>query len=187
MKVILISKTANYGDIGDVVDVKNGYARNFLIPRKKAIYYTEANYKNFEEKKKQFEAENDNNVKIANEVKDKINNKDITIIENASDDGRLYGSVNTNIIAEAINKSLDKKQAISRTNIILEKPIKETGVYTIKIDLHSDVNFNLRLVVSRNESETQALIKEFENKDKKEAKTKKSSDKEEAIAEEAVN
>ena len=185
MQVILISKT-NLGNIGDVVTVKNGYARNFLIPRKKAICYNAANYKSFEEKKKQFEAENKNNVEVANKIKDNINNKDIIVIENASDDGRLYGSVNTTVIAAKINKFLDKGQSISRSNIVLSKPIKEVGVYIIKIDLHSEVVFDLRLIVSRNQSEVQSLIKASEKGDtspKKEAESpkEKSAKKEESL------
>ena len=91
MKVILISKIAKLGDVGEIVNVKDGFAKNFLIPSKKAIAYTVANYKFFEEQKQHFEAENQKSTIAASKLKSSLEGKDIIIIENASDDGRLYG------------------------------------------------------------------------------------------------
>ncbi len=163
MKVILISKVANCGNIGDVIDVKDGYARNFLIPKNKAIHYSKANYKSFEDKKKDFEAKNKELINTANEVKKLINGKDVIIIENASDDGRLYGAVNTTIISSKINE-IDKSIKSSRSDVILEKPIKDTGVYFIQVNLYADISAKLRLIVSRNESEIDAVIKQSKAK-----------------------
>jgi large subunit ribosomal protein L9 len=157
MKVILISKVANFGNIGDIVNVKNGFARNFLIPQKKAMSYSVANYKFFEERKRQFELENEENATNAGKIRDKLLGKDIIIIENASDDGRLYGSVSTSVIASKINDMLGEK-TVSCSHILLKKPIKEIGLYNISINMHSDVSSEIRLIVTRNESEIQNLL-----------------------------
>jgi len=159
MKVILISKVANYGNIGDVIDVKDGYARNFLIPNKKAIYFSKANYKSFEEKKKEFEAKNKEFQKHADEAKLLIDNREIVVIENASDDGRLYGAVTNGIILSKITE-IAPELSISKADIILEKPIKETGVYNISVNLYADVTAKLNLVVARNASEVSSVIKQ---------------------------
>lgn len=158
MKIILISTVAKLGKIGDIVEVANGYAKNFLIPGGKAICYTTANYKTFEAKKSEFEQENLNNLDSAAKAKAKIAGTDLIIIENASDDGRLYGSVNSAVLAAKINEILGEK-LISRTDIFLAKPIKEIGVYQVKLNLHSDVSFEVRAIVTRSESEIEALLR----------------------------
>ncbi len=166
MKLILISTVANLGKIGDVVQVKDGFARNFLIPNKKAVIYNENNFKIFENKKKHFEEESQKLIKIANSVKKSIGAINVVITENASDDGRLYGSINSSIIAEKINKIV-KDNHLSKTNIILQNQIKEIGVYKVTISLHPDAQFDITLVVCRNESEVDALIKAKKEAEKK--------------------
>jgi large subunit ribosomal protein L9 len=162
MKVILISKVANLGNIGDVANVKNGYAKNFLIPQNKAIFYSAANYKVFEAKKQQFEAENQNSISKAELNKQKLDGKVITIVGNASEDGRLYGSITTTNIAAEVNKILGlengAKGAISRIDIILKKPIKDIGVHSVKVDLYSGIFANVKVVVARSESEAELLL-----------------------------
>ncbi len=165
MKVILISVISSLGKIGDVVEVKNGYAKNFLIPNKKAICFTANSYKVFESKKDEFEKENLKNLESAAAVKDKILGKNVKIIQNASDDGRLYGSVNSSIIAAKINEMVGGKN-VSRSDIFLKKPIKEIGIYNIKLFSHSEFGFEIRLIVSRSESEIEALLK-LEKKEQK--------------------
>lgn len=182
MKVILISNSTA-GKVGDIVEVKDGYARNFLIPTKKAIHYSKANYASFEEKKKEFEAKNAKDQANATETKKLINNKEIIIIENASDDGRLYGAVNSVAILAKITE-ISKDLNISKSDIILEKPIKDTGVYDVTVNLYVDITATLKLVVARNESEvatvkkhakeTQERAKEDEKKQAAEEKTKTS-------------
>jgi len=180
MKIILISAQPRLGKIGDVVEVKSGYAKNFLIPQKKAICFTPTNFKIFEEKKHEFEQENAKNVSAASKIKDKIEGKDILIIQNASDDGRLYGSVNSSLIATKLNEIAGEK-AILRNQIFLSKSIKEIGVYNAVIQLHSDVSCAVRLIVTRSESEVEALLKAAAH-----AKGKnKSSDAEDAPAQNA--
>jgi large subunit ribosomal protein L9 len=171
MKIILIAAVSNLGKIGDVLEVKSGYAKNFLIPSKKAICFTANNYKIFETKKHEFEQANLKNLSVAEKVQSKISGKDIVIIENASDDGRLYGSVNSAVIASKINEIIGDK-LISRADIFLKKPIKEIGLYDVKLNLHSEVSFDVRLIVTRSESEIEALLKA-------EKKGSKSSDKSE--------
>jgi large subunit ribosomal protein L9 len=181
MKIILIAAVSNLGKIGDVVAVKNGYAKNFLIPNKKAICFTPNNNKIFETRKHEFEQENLKNMSAAEKVKAKITGKDVVIIENASDDGRLYGSVSSSSIAAKINEMIGEKLVV-RADIFLKKPIKEIGVYEVKLNLHSEVAFDVRLIVTRSESEIEALLKA----DKKGAKgADKNSVQEEVVAEAA--
>jgi len=158
MKIILIAAISNLGKIGDVIEVKNGYAKNFLIPNKKAICFTANNYKIFETNKEEFEKANLQNLDVAGKVKAKVADKEIIIIENASDDGRLYGSVSSSVIAAKINEIIGSK-TVSRADIFLAKPIKEIGIYDVKLNLHSEVAFSVRLIVTRSESEIEALLK----------------------------
>ena len=157
MKVILIDALPKLGKIGDVVVVKNGYAKNFLIPNKKAICFTEENYKSFESKKHEFEQESIARLEGASKIKALTEGKNIIIIENASDDGRLYGSVNSSLIASKINELIGEK-LVEKSAIFLNKPIKETGIYEAKLALHSELSISVKLVVSRTESEAQALL-----------------------------
>ena len=169
MKVILISRVAKLGNIGDVVNVKDGYGKNFLIPQKKAIFCNAANYKIFEAKKKEFESQNQNSSSAAEKNKAKLNGKDIIILGNASDDGRLYGSVTTSTVATKINEFLGEK-LVSRIDILLRKPIKDIGVHDIKVDLYSGIVAEVRVIVSRSESEIENLLAShlaFEEKSKK--------------------
>jgi len=170
MKVILIDALPKLGKIGDIVVVKNGYAKNFLIPNKKAICFTEENYKSFESKKHEFEQGSIARLEGASKIKALTEGKNIIIIENASDDGRLYGSVNSSLIASKINELIGEK-LVEKSAIFLNKPIKETGIYEAKLALHSELSISVKLVVSRTESEAQALLNP-----KKPAKAKEESE-----------
>ena len=165
MKIILISTIPSLGKIGDVVRVRDGYAKNFLVPNKKALCFNASNYKVFESKKHEFEQENQKNLETATKIKGQIIGKDVVIIQNASDDGRLYGSVNSSVIAAKINEIIGEK-IISRADIFLKRPIKEIGIYEVKITPHSEVGFDVRLIVSRSESEIDALLKAEKKGDK---------------------
>ena len=157
MKLILIDNLPKLGKIGDVVTVKNGYGKNYLVPNKKAICYTEENYKSFAEKKAEFEKQSSEKLAIANKVKELLAGKNIIIIENASDDGRLYGSVNSSVIANKINDVINEK-LIDKSVVFLSKPIKEIGIYDSKLNLHSDLILDVKLLVSRSESEAMVLL-----------------------------
>jgi len=166
MQVILVSNIASLGKIGDIVEVKNGYARNFLIPTKKAISFSQNNQKLFEDRKNDFETENQKSLDIAKDIKQKISGKDIIIIENASDDGRLYGSVSSVNIATKINEMIGSKK-LSRANVFLSKPIKEIGLYQVSLNLHPELSFEVRAIVSRSESEVEQLIKAYKKSQNK--------------------
>ncbi|MFT6105877.1 MAG: large subunit ribosomal protein L9 [Rickettsiales bacterium] len=172
MKVILISRVAKLGVVGDIINVKDGYGKNFLIPEKKAIFYSVSNYKVYEEKKQYFEAENKVHFDAAKDNKGKLDGKNIIIIENASDDGRLYGSITTATIANKINDIIGEK-TVSRVDISLKSPIKDLGVFDVKVDLYSDVIAQINVVVSRSESESEIMIAKSKE-DKKSEKTTKS-------------
>ena len=182
MKVILIDALPKLGKIGDVVVVKNGYAKNFLIPNKKAICFTEENYKSFESKKHEFEQGSIARLEGASKIKALTEGKNIIIIENASDDGRLYGSVNSSLIASKINELIGEK-LVEKSAIFLNKPIKETGIYEAKLALHSELSISVKLVVSRTESEAQALLnpkKPAKAKEESESSSEENSDAESA-------
>lgn len=166
MKIILIAAVQNLGRVGDIVEVKNGYAKNFLIPNNKALCFTANNAKVFEAKKHEFEKANEQSMENASSVKDKIFGKNVIIIENASDDGRLYGSVSAATVANQVNEVIGKK-LISRSEVFLKKPIKEIGIYDVVLNLHSEVAFEVKVIVSRSESEAEAILK---GGDKKEVK-----------------
>ncbi len=183
MKIILTAAISKLGKIGDVVEVKNGYAKNFLIPSKKAICFTANNSKIFESKKQEFEQQNNDELSFANKVKDALAGKDIVIIENASDDGRLYGSVSSSAIASEINKIL-KQKSVARANIFLKKSIKEIGIYEASVVLHSDVEIKARLIVTRSESEVEVLLKAERKAEKADKRSDLQEETKEDIAEE---
>jgi large subunit ribosomal protein L9 len=156
MKIILTANS-KLGKIGDVVVVKNGYAKNFLIPNKKAICLTKENQKTFEAQKHLYEQQNANSIDLANSIKSVLEQKNIIIIENASDDGHLYGSVNSTLIAKKINEIINGNK-VERNNIVLQKPIKEVGLYQINLNLHPAVEILAKVVVSRSESEVASML-----------------------------
>ena len=158
MKIILTSTVNKVGKIGDIVEVKSGYAKNFLIPSNKAICYNKNNYKIFETKKEIFEKLNQENLEVANQIKNNLSGKKIIIIENASDDGRLYGSVTSTILVDRINTEI-KDSNIARNSIILDKPIKEVGIYDIAVEPFAEVKFNIKLIIARSDSEVETLFK----------------------------
>ncbi len=157
MKIILTKDVPNLGKIGEVVSVANGYAKNFLIPSFRAIAFTPSNKKIFEIRKADLEKANQENLKGAEKIKSQISGKDLIVIENASDDGRLYGSVNMSLLASKINEILGEK-LISKSDIFLTKPIKEIGLYQVKINLHPDVLIEVRAIVTRSESEIGSIL-----------------------------
>ena len=150
MQVILMERVAKLGQMGDVVTVKQGYARNYLLPLKKAMRATESNIKVFETQKSHMEARNLEAKSEADSVANKLDGKQFIIIRSASDTGSLYGSVTNRDAAEAAISegfSIDKKQ------IIIDKPIKELGLHTILVSLHPETQCNIALNVARSEDE----------------------------------
>lgn len=164
MKVILKSKIKKLGNIGDVVDVKDGYGRNMLIPNGLAIFYTDKNYEVFKAKKAEIEKENQDKKAKAEELKNKIIAKEIVLIENAGDDGKLYGSITGIKLANFIN-SLLKINDVKKSNISLKEPIKNVGKFAIIVELHPEVSFEKDVIVARSKEEANKIKKgEFELK-----------------------
>jgi large subunit ribosomal protein L9 len=150
MQVILMERVAKLGQMGDVVSVKQGYARNYLLPLKKAMRATQANIKVFETQKSQMEVRNLEAKSEADSVAEKLNGQQFIIIRSASDTGSLYGSVTNRDAADAATAegfSIDKKQ------IIIDKPIKELGLHTISVSLHPESQCNIALNVARSVEE----------------------------------
>ncbi|MDR2526760.1 MAG: 50S ribosomal protein L9 [Rickettsiales bacterium] len=160
MRVILKNKVKKLGNIGDIVDVKDGYGRNYLIPCGFALFYTDKNYEYFKQKKEELEKENNENKIKAEELKNKIKNIDIVLIENSGDDGKLYGSITNVKIAKFINSLLktDFKKSVFSTNEI----IKEVGKYSVNVELHPEVSFEKDIIIARSKEEA-IKIKKGEN------------------------
>lgn len=150
MQVILLQRIGRLGQMGDVVSVKDGYARNFLLPQKKALRATEENRKHFESQRAQLEANNLELKKEAEAVAEKLNNKIFVAIRSAGDTGQLYGSVATRDIAEAVTAG---GFTIDRRQVILERPIKNLGVHPVRVALHPEVVVTVSLNVARSEDE----------------------------------
>lgn len=156
MKVILLSKIKGLGEIGDVKNVANGYGRNFLMPKKLAMPYSEEAFKTFEEKRASIQAENDKKYAAAMENKAKIEKIDIVILESAGENAKLYGSITSIRLANIIN-DLVKEKIVEKSNIIINNPIKEIGQFEFTVSLHSDVVFNKTLIVARSVEEAKKI------------------------------
>ncbi len=158
MEVILLEPIKKLGKIGDIVTVKNGFGRNFLIPNHKALRATEENKKVFEDKKVDLELKH-NRVKAEAEVLvEQINGKIITVIKQSSDDGRLFGSVSNKEIAKLIS---DNFAPISYLHVMLHDPIKSVGVHKVEIVPYGDVRAEMLVNVARSETEAQAAISSY--------------------------
>ncbi|MDR2077696.1 MAG: 50S ribosomal protein L9 [Rickettsiales bacterium] len=152
MKVILTSKIKTLGNIGDVKVVADGYGRNYLIPKKMAIAYSEYNYKFFEEKRKLIEDNNAIGKSRAEEIKAKIDEINLIMIANAGENNKLYGSVSSRNIANFVN-DLMGAEYLTKNNIFLQKPIKTLGKFTVGFNLHPDIYFEKEIILTRGETE----------------------------------
>ncbi len=152
IKVILLQRVAKLGHIGDVVKVKPGFARNYLLPKKIALRANEENMKYFEERKVQIEAANAESRAEAQKIADKVKVFSITLIRQASEKGQLYGSVTARDIAAAIK---EQDVNVSPGQVNLNVPIKMLGVYDLSVDLHPEVSVPVKLSVAKSEEEAQ--------------------------------
>ena len=159
MDVILLERIEKLGTIGDVVKVKNGYARNFLLPRGKALRANDANRKVFEANREKIEATNAERRSGAETEAKKIDGAKVQLIRQASNTGQLYGSVSARDLAEALEGIGHK---VARNQIVLDKPIKSIGVQEVKIALHPEVSVTISVNVARSpeEAELQAQGKD---------------------------
>ena len=161
MQVILLERVAKLGQMGEVVSVKPGFARNFLLPQGKAMRASEANIARFADQKAQLEARNLETWKEAEALAARLDGQTFVVIRSASDGGALYGSVTPRDAAEAATTggfSLDKRQ------VILQGPIKDLGIHSVTVRLHPEVDCTIRLNVARSpeEAELQASGKSIQ-------------------------
>lgn len=150
MQVILLQRVAKLGQMGDVVKVKDGYARNFLLPQGKALRANDANIKGFEARKAQLEAQNLETRKEAEAVGAKLDGQSFVVIRSASDAGALYGSVTARDVADA---SAEAGFTVDRGQIILDRPIKELGLHGVSVVLHPEVTIRVSVNVARSAEE----------------------------------
>jgi len=150
MQVILLQRIGRLGQMGDVVNVKDGYPRNYLLPQKKALRATDENKKVFESRRAQLEATNLEQKKEAEAVSAKLDKQSFVLIRSAGDTGQLYGSVSTRDIAEAVTAG---GFTVNRNQIVLDKPIKTLGLHGCRIQLHPEVSCGVTLNVARSQDE----------------------------------
>ena len=156
MDVILLERVEKLGQMGDVVRVKNGFARNFLLPQKKALRASKDNLAYFEKERVTLEANNLKQKQEAEVVLENLDNYNLIIIRQAGETGQLYGSVNTNDVKISLNEN---GFIVEKNQIKLDKPIKELGVHAVTVKLHPEVQAIISVIVSRTETEAEILIK----------------------------
>ena len=152
MQVILLERVENLGGIGDEVKVRDGFARNFLLPQKKALRANEANRKAFEARRAEIEARNAESRATAEKSSKTIDGLSYVLIRQAGEAGQLYGSVSSRDIADEIVKSGAK---IDRSAVVLDKPIKTIGLYDVRVRLHAEVSINVKVNVARSQDEAE--------------------------------
>ena len=152
MDVILLERVEKLGAIGDVVKVKDGFARNFLLPRKKALRANEANRKVFEANRARIEADNAARRGDAEKEAKTLEGTSVTLIRQSSNTGQLYGSVAVRDLVEALEAAGYK---VAKNQVVLDKPIKAIGVYTVKVALHPEVSVTVKVNVARSPEEAE--------------------------------
>tara|TARA_R100000789_G_scaffold98358_2_gene102083 strand:- start:590 stop:1192 length:603 start_codon:yes stop_codon:yes gene_type:complete len=150
MQVILLERVAKLGQMGDVVDVKPGFARNYLLPQGKALSASEKNISDFANRKAQLEAQNLETRKEAEAMADKLNGQQFIVIRQASDSGALYGSVSTRDAADA---ATENGFTVERKQVALTRPIKDLGLHDVLVTLHPEVVATIQLNVARSVEE----------------------------------
>ena len=155
MKVILLERVEGRGSLGDVVNVKDGYARNFLLPRNKALRANAANLKVFEAQRADIEVRNQQAKERAGKAGEKLDGTAYILIRQAGESGQLYGSVSGRDVADIINEEGGK---VERSMVVLDKPIKTLGLHEVKVRLHAEVAVTVTLNIARSmdEAERQA-------------------------------
>ncbi|MET0372574.1 MAG: 50S ribosomal protein L9 [Sphingobium sp.] len=151
MEIILLERIEKLGAIGDIVTVKDGYARNFLLPNKKALRSNNANKKVFEANRAKIEADNAARRTDAQQAAEGVDGTQIVLIRQSSNAGALYGSVAVRDIVEALHA--DGKTNVSKAMVVLERPIKNLGVFDVKVALHPEVAVTIKVNVARSPEE----------------------------------
>lgn len=156
MKVVLLERVDNLGAIGDVVTVKDGFARNFLLPREKALRATSKNLEKFELDRVAIEARNERNKTDAGAIASKIDGQVYVLIRQAGETGQLYGSVGGRDVVEAIQANGGK---VERSQIVLNTPIKSLGLHVVPVRLHAEVAASVTINVARSAEEAERQAK----------------------------
>ena len=156
MNIILLERVEKLGQIGDLVSVKSGFARNYLLPQGKAVFASKENIKLFEERKSQLEGENIARKNEAQKLADKIKFNEVVIIRAASESGQLYGSVSAKDIAQAVS---DAGLSINKNQVILNKSLKTLSYEDVSIRLHPEVEFSIKLNIARSSEEAKEQTK----------------------------
>ena len=150
MDVILLERVEKLGAIGDVVKVKDGFARNYLLPRKKALRANEANRKVFEANRSKIEEDNSNRRGEAEKASKGVDGKTVQLIRQASNTGQLYGSVSARDIVDALEA---EGAHVTKSQVVLDRPIKEIGMHEVKVALHPEVSVTVKVNVARSPEE----------------------------------
>lgn len=150
MQIILLERIEKLGSIGDVVTVKDGYARNFLLPNKKALRANEANRKVFEANRAKIEADNAARRADAQTESANVEGKEVVLIRASSNAGQLYGSVSVRDIVDAL---VEQGAKVTKAMVVLERPIKTIGISTVKVSLHPEVSVTVKVNVARSPDE----------------------------------
>ncbi len=156
MKVILLENIKKLGVIGETVEVKDGFARNFLLPKSKCLRATKENLAIYEAKKEEIMAKDQARKAEAEKLAALLGSFKVTLLKNASDSGKLYGSVTTQEIAKSINDA--KGTEINKSNIILFDMVKSTGLYKFEVLMHSDVEIVLDLCIAKTQAEADEML-----------------------------
>jgi large subunit ribosomal protein L9 len=152
MDIILLERVEKLGAIGDVVSVKDGYARNYLLPNKKALRANERNKKVFEANRAKIEAENADRRAEAEKHSSDVEGKQVVLIRASSNSGQLYGSVSVRDIVDALNADGAK---VAKQMIVLERPIKTLGIFDVRVSLHPEVSVGVKVNVARSPDEAE--------------------------------
>lgn len=152
MDVILLERIEKLGQMGDVVSVKPGYARNFLFPKKKALRASKGNLEHFESQRKELEAENLQRKSEAEDIAGRMEGLQVVVIRSAGEAGQLYGSVNARDIADAVTEGGFK---IARNQVVIERPVKMLGLFDIRVRLHPEVDASVSVNVARSQDEAE--------------------------------
>ncbi len=152
MDIILLERIESLGQIGDVVSVRDGYARNFLLPQKKALRANEANKRVFEANRERLEADNAERRSDAAKAGEKVAGTEIVLIRAASNSGQLYGSVNVRDVAQAL---AEKGHAVDKRQVVMGSPIKTIGLFDVTIALHPEVRIIIKANVARSDDEAE--------------------------------
>jgi large subunit ribosomal protein L9 len=159
MQVILLERVENLGQMGDVVKVKQGYARNFLLPQKKALRATKDNVGYFETRRAQLEADNLKKKSEAEAVAAKMDKARITLVRQAGETGQLYGSVAARDIAEGLTAG---GYTVEKRQVVIDRPIKMIGIHTVRVVLHPEVSVNVLVNVGQSEDEAKLQAERFD-------------------------